>query len=308
MWGRLLLAVVIAAGTTAAFAGEPTPPGRARPAPPAAPRPVPKAPASAATASRPAQLAPAAPVPPPSAGAPPADEKVVALRNDRLTVRVTATSLDEILERIVEPSQAEIRGALQAPRTVTADFADVPLQDGLTRLLGAQNFLLTFRDDGRLRSLTLLGGAVEAAGATRVAKTTPETVPPPAVANPDLMQRTVPVTGRIRDLVGDDTATLQQLMDLALRQEDPMVRYEALSAGLNGIDGQADLRGRVIASLQQTDDQALESLLRSIAQERATEIARQVAAISRVPEIRTRVIQLSRQMAAHDGQPMVGEE
>lgn len=304
MWGQLLIALALAAVSTAASAGEPTPPGRARPPSSAGLRPVPKPSSDAAPAGMPA-LPAAAPVPPPAD--PKADPKTVTLRGDRLTVQVNDAPLGEVLERIVAPSQADIRGAVQTPRNVTADFVDVPLQDGLTRLLGAQNFLLTYRDDGRLKRLTLLGGPVGETAGTRVVKTTPEPAPPPATPTTDFMQRNVPVTGKIRDLVGDDTATLQQLMDLALRQDDPMVRYEALSAGLNGIDGQADLRSRVVSSLQQADDQALESLLRSLAQERATEIAKQVAAITRVPEIRNRVIQLSRRMALHDGQPTIGE-
>jgi hypothetical protein len=264
----------------------------------------PQAPPRAGLAAKPGP--PAVPsIPPPAM--PPAGTgatKTITVRGDLLTVRVSDVPLDEVLQRIAEPSTAEIRGAVASPRNVTADFADVPLQDGITRLLGQQNFLLTYRVDGRLRRLTLLGGPVEASGATRVVKTIPE--PPPQAPNPttELFQRRVPVGGRLKGFLGQDNATLQQLMDIALRQDDAALRYEAVTSGLTAIDAQPDLQAAVVKSLEGTDTQVIENLLRAMAPDRATEILTHMMG-SRVPELRVRGMDITRRMRTPAAQAAV---
>jgi hypothetical protein len=186
-----------------------------------------------------------------------APERTITVQHDRLTVRVTDVALDEVVQAVTEPSKAEIRGALKDSHPVSADFADVPLQDGLTRLLGEQNFVLTYREDGTLKALTLLGGPVEPAAQTKVVKNT-ATTPPQAPANPlELLQRSIPISGKLQQVVGQPSATLQQLIDLGMRQEDPTVRQEALHTAVSAIDSQPDLRVAVVGSLQSMDDEAL---------------------------------------------------
>jgi hypothetical protein len=221
--------------------------------------------------------------------------RTITLRGDRLTVQVSEVPLEEILQAVAAPSKAEIRGAVKEPRAVTVDFADVPLRDGLTRLLGEQNFLLTYREDGTLRSLTLLGGPLEPSAAATVVKTLPPAAPQPAAASPaDLLHREVPVSGKLQQFVGQPTATMQQLMDITLRQEDPTLRMEAMRAGLNAIDSQPDMRAAVVNGLESTDDQGFENAVRAASPDRAREIVAQIAATSKTPEIRTRSLRLLR--------------
>ena len=103
-----------------------------------------------------------------AADAPP--PKTIALKGDKLTVKVNAVPLDEVLQAVVAPSQGEIRGSVKQPHDVSIEFEEVPLQDGLGRLLGDQNFVLTFRENGSLRTLTLLGGAQEQSSEARIVK------------------------------------------------------------------------------------------------------------------------------------------
>src|SRR5262249_44398042 len=134
----------------------PPPPAVAPHIPPVGPAP------GAILAPKPAAVAP--PAPPPAAtgaatteGAPPGGPpKDIRLKGDRLTVRVTGVPLDDVLSTIAEQTNAEIRGSVLAQRDVTTDFESVPVQEGLHRLLGDQNFLLTYREDGTLRTLALL--------------------------------------------------------------------------------------------------------------------------------------------------------
>jgi hypothetical protein len=217
--------------------------------------------------------------------------KTIALKGDKLTVKVNAVPLDEVLQAVVAPSQGEIRGSVKQPHDVSIEFEDVPLQDGLGRLLGDQNFVLTFRENGSLRTLTLLGGAQEQSSEARIVK---PTAAHPAVAATDMMQRSVPVPAgsKLAQFLGQPNATLQQLLDISLRQDDASLRVEALRAGVGAIDSEPDLKALVVKSLGDTDDHTLENVIRSVAQDRAREIVSQMAAITRTPELRVRSTQL----------------
>jgi len=245
-------------------------------------------------AGRASAEAPAAP-----SGADAAPARTIALQGDRLTVQVTDVALDDVLQAIAAPSKAEIRGTVKQPHSVTVEFTDAPLRDGLTRLLGDQNFLLTYREDGSLRTLTLLGGPLEPSTEARIVKAAPTSTTQPPASNPtDLLQRPVPITGKLQQIVGQPTATMQQLLDITLRQEDASVRAEALRVGMNAVDTVPDLRDSVVRSLQSTDDAALTSLLRNMAPDRIQEILAQMAG-SRTPEIRSRSMTLLRNLGAN---------
>jgi hypothetical protein len=224
--------------------------------------------------------------------------KTIVLTGDKLTVKVNAVPLDDVLKAVVAPSNGEIRGSVKEPHDVTIDFEDVPLRDGLARLLGDQNFVLTYREDGTLRAVTLLGGAQDESSGARIVKQAQPAQP--SVSPGELMQRSVPVPpgGRLALFLGQPNATLQQLLDISLRQDDPALRVEAMRAGLGAIDTQADLKAMVVKSLSDVDDHTLENVVRTVAQDRAREFVSQTAAISRTPEIRARTIQLLQHMPA----------
>src|SRR5262245_35097032 len=223
----------------------------------------------------------------------------ISLHGDKLTVRVTDVQVDEILKAIAAPSTAETKGAVTEPRAVTIDFADVPLQDGLGRILGDQNFVLTDREVGSLKAITLLGAPLEESAEARIVKNTAgatTTTQPPMVSPGELMQRSVPISGRLQQLVGQPTATMQQLMDISIHEENAGLRSEAIRAGMQAIDSAPGLRSSVLKSLENTDDGVLAAMLRNVAQGRANEIIAQVAATSRTPEIRTRGMQILRNL------------
>jgi hypothetical protein len=245
--------------------------------------------AGSVSAEAPESKAPGGDAPPP---------RTITLQGDRLTVRVADVPIEEILQAVTAPSKAEIRGAVKEPRAVTIDFADVLLQDGLGRLLGEQNFVLTYREDGSLKSLNLLGGPLESSAEARIVKTTPTaSTQPPATSAAGVLQRSVPVSGKLQQFLGQSTATMQQLIDITMRQDDAALRREAVRAGMSAIDSAPDLRATVVKSLEGTGDQALTNLLSSMAQDRAREIVTQMAT-SRTPEIRTRGLQLLRTLSS----------
>src|SRR5262249_47624987 len=244
-----------------------------------------------------ATAAPAAPVAPTGTAAAPSGAtgpekpgREIQLKGDRLTVRVTGVPLDDLLNAIADQSDAEIRGSVLAPRDVTTDFENVPVQDGLHRILGDQNFLLTYRQDGTLRTLALLGGPEEAPPSTRVVKA--------GATLAELMQRSVPVIPgtKVARFLGHDSATLQQLGDVMRGQDDVRLRMEAMRAGVNGIDSQQDLRDATVKALQGADDAVIQSVARGLAGDRARETVSQIATLSRTPEIRTRMLEVLKSM------------
>jgi hypothetical protein len=273
-----------AAQPRGAVAGQPAaqPPGTVPPQPAAQP--------GGTVAVQPAGQSPGSDTPP---------ARDITLHGDTLTVRVTDVQVDEILRAIAAPSTAEIKGTVKESRPVTIDFADVPLQDGLGRLLGDQNFVLTYREDGSLRAITLLGTPLEESAEARIVKNAPGstgTTQPGVVSPSDLLQRSVPIGGKLQELIGQPTATMQQLMDISIHQENAGLRLEAARAGMQAIDAAPDLRASVVRGLRSTDDAALTNLLRNMAQDRANEIVSQMAA-SKTPEIRTRSMQLLRSLS-----------
>jgi len=270
-------------------AAAPAPNAPAKPAlhPPGAATPAPAAPVAptgtAATATS-------------GAAAPETPGREIHLEGDRLTVRVTGVPLDDVLNAIADQSDAEIRGSVLTPHDVTTDFENVPVQDGLHRILGDQNFLLTYRQDGTLRTVALLGGPEGAPPRTRVVRAGSGTGQPSTLA--ELMQRSVPVLSgsTLARVLGQNTATLQQLGDVVRGQDDVGLRLEAIRAGVNGIDAQPDLRDAVVRALQGADDAAIQSAARGLSGDRARETVSQIANLSRTAEIRTRMLAVLRSM------------
>ena len=59
-------------------------------------------------------------------------------------MRLRSAPLPSVLEEIGRQSGVTIRARVLDTRTVTVAFEDVPFKQALRRLLGVQNFLLTY--------------------------------------------------------------------------------------------------------------------------------------------------------------------
>jgi hypothetical protein len=218
----------------------------------------------------------------------PSSGRLVQYAKDTLTVRLDKVPLADVLADIGQQSGAEIRGTLRESREVTAEFESVPLSEALSRLLGDQNFALVYGKEGRLRAVKLLGGPLE--GGVSITPTQAPVATKPQADIRDLLANhpPVPVHGRLAQALGTDSATLQQLMELGLHNEDATVRAEALRTGVQTLEGEPVLRQAVIGMLNSFDDAALGSLLRGAAGENAEEVAMQVLTQSRAPEVRVK--------------------
>jgi len=244
--------------------------------------------------------APAVPAPMPAGAFPetrPAQHTEVTVAGDHLTVRVVGVPLDEVVRRIADASGARLEGALRASTPVSVEIESVPLHDGLERLLGDQNFMLAYRPDGRLSRLVLLGGPQEAP-ATQVVKLGPE---PGAElgGDPGVLQRTVTLPpGPVSSRLGRERATLQELLDLALRSSDGALRTDAVRAGIRAVDEQPELNAAVSAALLDMDDATLAVAVKSFAGDHANEALSQVLTFSKTPALRERGIRVFQRMVA----------
>jgi len=132
-----------------------------------------------------------------------APERVIHYEGDTITVRRVSAPVTEVLDDLGRQAGAEIRGQVREPREVGAEFEAVPLAEGLHRLLGDQNFALVYGNEGRLKSVRLLGGPQTAAA--------PPTNQPPAQENMvDVFAKHAPiaVAGHLSEVLGGHDASL----------------------------------------------------------------------------------------------------
>lgn len=226
-----------------------------------------------------------------AADAPPPEVKV---EGERITVRADGVPVEEILRLLVTTTGAELRGGVRTPRPVSVELDAVPIDEGLHRILGDQNFTLIFREDGRLKRLTLLGGPVASPAPGAVA--VPAAAAPPPPAAPNLLQRVIdlPPESNVARQLGSPSATVQQLLEVASTTDNTAIRVEAVRYGLKGIEKEQQTRQAIVGSLGTLDDAQLTALLQQFAGGKSRELVAQIATMSSIPELRTRGFELLR--------------
>jgi hypothetical protein len=211
---------------------------------------------------------------------------LVRFRNGLLSVRSDGARLADVLEAIVAETGVQLGGEPADRRHVWKRFADVPLAEGLRRVVGRQNFTLTYGDDGTPLRVELLG--------------TPRSVSVPeqkAVAKPPsfftLLQREPPVLVSARVAAALGTARTIRLAQLAraLRVDDPSVRREAVDAFLAALRRNAALRSAFVA----LPDNQVAALARGWAGGRAEEVLHALATRALYNDVRA----LARRAAGH---------
>ncbi len=227
-------------------------------------------------------------------------------RDDLLTLRAEDTPLPDVMDALKRQSGAELRGV--APDAhVSADLDAVPLRDALQRLLGEQSFTLTYGDDGHLKTIELKGGPTLAK-----ARAEPEPAAKKhgdrdagkgparwqAIGNAFTDGGPIPVTGRLREVAGADTASWDFVLRMASSQ-DPTVRAEAIRTGVRAVETDDDMRAGVLGVLRTMDDEELAAFVRAVAGSVNTDpeaLAKEIARASRTGEVRSRAHDLIRQL------------
>jgi len=227
-----------------------------------------------------------------------ADDRVIRYADNALTVQVTKAPVGEVLDEIMRQAGAQLRGEPRNAGDVTVDFDDVPVQEGLHRLLGDQNFMLVYAGDGHLRAVRLLGGPLAPGAHPPGAAPAPPQAGPTDISSLIANHPPVPVTGPLQQAVGGGMATLPQLTQLAVHHDDPTVRSAAVRAVVTTFEMDPTLRSAVVSQIGSTDDAQLTMMLRGFAGERAEEVAMQVLSQARASEIRVKASSVLQKLRA----------
>ena len=222
-----------------------------------------------------------------------APERVIRYENDALTVRLVRAPVTEVLSELEQQTGATVRGSLLNPSEVSADFKAVPLPQALARLLGDQNFSLVYGEGGRLRVINLLpGGQASAPRPATIA--TPTTIPQAAntvtleeFAQIIDSQPPIKVDGQLAEALGP-MATYRQLLDTALAHTEAALRMQAVGVAIRSIEGQPELRAKLVSAAAGVEADHLSQLIESAAGNRAQEFASNVTAQTRATEVRAK--------------------
>jgi hypothetical protein len=220
-------------------------------------------------------------------------DRVIRYENDTLTVHIVRMPVTEVLSELEQQTGATVRGSLLDPREVSADFKAVPLAQALARLLGDQNFALVYGEGGRLRVINLLPGGQVAAVPRPMAATPPTTVPPQSAVTLEEFaqiidsQPPVKCDGQLAEALGP-VATYRQLLETALSHSDASLRMLAVGVAIRSIEGQPELRSKLVGAAAGVEADHLSQLIESAAGNRAQEFASNVTAQTRATEVRAK--------------------
>lgn len=224
-------------------------------------------------------------------------------KGDRLTARFEKAPLMDVLQELGRATGAQIRGEPREQHEVSVAFADVPLHEGIQRLLGTESFILKYGVEGHLRTVQLLGKGQPPPDGLQ-----PAPAPPPPGASPAVSMLAlfvnrppIPVTGRLATALGSDSATFQGLIEAAMHQQDPLVRADAVGALVEGIEGDAELRGQLVTTVNGIDDAALGDMVRGVAGTQAEDLMRNVMARTKANELRVKAIRVLQRLRQPSG-------
>lgn len=234
----------------------------------------------------------------------------VRYRDDKVSLRVDNMPVGDVLKEIGRKSGAEIKGELREPHSISGEFDEVPLREALPRLLGAQNFTLTYGEDGKLKAIELLGGPL-----APPEKRKKETVAKGKDYDPRWItvwrtfehRRPIPVSGKLAALTGKSELNWDYLVNTAYGyEEDARVRNQAIRLGLKALEEDPELRAAALESTAAMSDTELAEFARTMCRHRAQDFVKRVARLSDRPEIRNRAVAVLRELRHQEQQQTAG--
>lgn len=235
----------------------------------------------------------------PDTAVPAADRAhVVRYRDDKLTVDLHDTSIATAMAEVARESGAELVGTPREERRLTIAFEEVPLNEALERLVGAQNFTLKYDDAGKLKAIELRGGQ-EARDAGRTGQPAPDpTTAAKQYAFFKAFDRNEPVelTGDLRQKLHQDRVAWDTLGNVALAAPDPRIRQAAMRALLQALDRDPEMKAAVRDSLSAMTTEELAAFARARAYHMAEGLVRDVLRESSDPDVRSRARDVLREL------------
>jgi hypothetical protein len=238
------------------------------------------------------------------AGPPP----TVTLKDDKLTAQFDKVPVADALAAIAQAGGGIVRGTVIHPREITTEFDAVPLTDALPRLLGTQNFTLSYAKDGHLLAIVLIGGPedgkpdVVATGPTTTTSTTLPAKPafPLELSRAFTKHRPVklPEGGTLNAQFEGETATFPELLEVATLDDDGTMRAQATQIVLSSLEREARLRRAFLRTLYRLDAPELEGILTGDGGDRFREIIQYLSVHSRDANLQRKATVVLDQMNA----------
>lgn len=237
-----------------------------------------------------------------------APPRVVEFKSDRITVHAEQVPVGDILDEIKRQSGADIRGDAPRERQVSTTFDKLPTQEALERLLGAQNFALTYGAEGNLVLIDLKGAPEEKRALPATAAAAPEDGGPRTASDYapqgwwdmrrafDDRGKEIPVSGALAKLLGSDKTSFEILVQAAYGLDDPALRAEARRASLRALERDPALRDALLQGLAAMDDGALATYARAACRDRALEFMKGLARDTENPDLRARARAIMRRV------------
>ena len=217
------------------------------------------------------------------AAAPP----VVRWADGRLTIHAAGVPLGTVLRDVARATGVELHGA-PVDRAVSADLDGVPLEDALVQLLGRDNFALTYRADGRVRAIEVLGAAADRGFWPPVPLPGDAPEDPAIPRDREVMSRTVAVHGRAAKALGTERPMVGQLVIAAFREENRAARADIQRAALAAMARDPEVEEMFTRTLVRIEDGALAEILRRWNETGSEEFLAKLASDARSPELRAK--------------------
>jgi len=238
----------------------------------------------------------------PPARTPPAEEgPLIAIRYspDRLSVRVRNADLADVLREIGVQSGVTLHARVLDARKVNVAFEDVPFKQALRRLLGLQEFLLTY-DGPRPQMLEVL--EVPAPPSLVVAASDEEPsadAPPPAQSIASMLDGRPAVT--LSDTLGTALGTrampLRQLLDTGINHVDQAIRSTAIREAVDALQADPSTRAAMFGARPGMDRGIFGALVEGMDTARAEEMLFYVALAARDSQVRNDAATLIQRVA-----------
>jgi hypothetical protein len=266
---------------------------------------APAAPVASAPAA--AQDAATAPKDTAAAASAPAATNVVRYAKDKVTLDVKSMPANDLVDEIARQAGAKVTGSA-GTTPITATWTDLPLKDALEHMLGAQNFTLTYSDQGELRVIQLRGQQQQGQGQQKPE----EFAQGPGYIDPSDKIRSgpseyalfkaldirgpIPVEGAMAKRLGSSTAPLDQLANTSIQDEDPAVRKSGMKAMMTMLEGNGALRDQVKSTTGGMTDAALAAFARAYLYHLAEDFVHNVKRETSDPDIRRRAAAVLREL------------
>jgi hypothetical protein len=211
-------------------------------------------------------------------------------------LRAARATVSEALGALATGTGVAVRGAPARDGVLDLEVSVPSFDQMVRRLVGDQNFTVTYGKAGEPRVLTLLG-------APSVPQPSPERFTTPAAAGDAApmaslralaSEETARVGRRLGSALGTATPNLYQLARAAWMLPDVQAREAAVDTLARSIEERPLVAALAIAALGSFDDATLATGLRRIAGRRAARTADRLARRSQLPAFRARAAQIAR--------------